>query len=199
MGRLADDDWFNLDEFRSDAERDFVRAISLHATWWGALGLSPEGARIVPAEGKLILFVDVGAPQLVLRTLRIEFDGSSVVMGDDEAGQEGPHLDLSKRKVVTVRSSDLDAGVGLFAPYRDVGSVPARLAERAAEWVEYQTRRRVECHEWKKPSFTHRRWISTDTGEVLRWSDSSNIWRSDLGVPDEVVIVRKFPREGARG
>jgi len=162
---------FDITECRNERERAFIEALHARAVsggwcadWW-------------PRTDRLMLSVSPIDPDhnLVLRTLRIDFDGSAVQFGPDETHQFATDLDSAR------------AGV-----YERSGQPVTELADAAADWLERELRRPIVRQEWHRPEFWRRQWVLADTGERLVWSDSANAKeRPGLGPPDITV-----PTEG---
>lgn len=168
-------DWFYADDCRTDEEYVFVRVMDERARGWERLEVSADnaaGAMRMP-EGMLALFIDVCVSGLVVRTLRVEFHGTHALVGDDETMQWGRPLGGSRKNVTVIEDDDA-----------------ARIAARAASWVEGELRRPIERREWIVAGGHHHQWALADTGEILFGSDSSNQRRDGLGPPDAIFIVR---------
>ncbi|QJW93795.1 hypothetical protein [Frigoriglobus tundricola] len=163
---------FDLAECTSEAERGFIEA--LHAR-------AETGAWVADVwrvrDGRITLSVcpcdNDPAYNCVLRTLRVDFDGTTVWFGPDETHQFATELDPAH------------PGVSVLSRQ----SVPG-LAAAAADWLEREMRRPIVRHEWDRPEFSRRLWVLADTGEGLVLRDSANVFRrSDLGPPDRIVPV----------
>lgn len=172
-------EWFKIDDSYSDAEREFLQTMLARAQAWVTIGLSPDDVWLLDVERPLILCVDVCDPESKggLRTLRVDFDGVSVIAGEDETGQMSTDLDITHPDV-------------LFR--HDVEGTPNFFATIAADWIEQELRRPIERHEWSGTYFRHCRWVLADTHTPLVWSDSSNEPRPELGEPHRIVVVRDF-------
>ena len=159
---------FDLDECRTVAEAEFVAALHARSESGGWFG---DGW---PREDRVIVTVCPVDPELkgVLRTLRVDFDGLTVVCGEDETHQLVGDLDVARADVVSQR-----------------GAAPSELAQFAADWLEREMARPIDRHEWYGWSFVHRRWVLADTGRTISISDSRNDFRRSLGTPDAVVRV----------
>lgn len=159
---------FDLAQCRNPAEREFINALHARAEAGGWFADS------WPVPGKIIVSVDIvdAAANCVLRMLRVDFDGSSLIYGRDETFQLVTDLDPASLDVVVVADKP-----------------PADLANIAADWLEREMRRPVVCHEWHRPEFSHKEWLFADTGEQLVWSDSANAKRGELGRPDKITPV----------
>ncbi|WP_265595144.1 hypothetical protein [Haloferula sp. BvORR071] len=173
-------EWFEIGHYRSAAEQAFAETLRDRAHAWRIPGSSPDHTLVGRGgDDRLVLALDISDQEskVCLRTLRIEFDGTGVVLGEDETGQ-----------LVT----DLDPTLPDVFARRDSGGTPALFASFAADWVEQELRRRIERHEWTRDGFCHRRWLFADTGKSIVWSDSCNTPRSNLGPPDRIIVVRDF-------
>lgn len=173
-------EWFDAAEGRTDAEAAFVRVVNERARGWSAFGVTPQDANTIFENGKLVLWLDVCSPlaEHILRCLKVEFEPMRLVMGDDETGQGGYPLDPARPDVSVVLSlTDPDA-----------------LASAAADWFEHELKRPIECREWERSTFRHRRWVLADSGRELTWWDSAHQRRGDLGPPDAVQVLRPYLR-----
>jgi hypothetical protein len=160
---------FGLDDCNDDSERQFIEALHARAevAGWFADGW--------PRDDRIIITVcPVDAEyNSVLRTLRVDFDGHSVVFGTDETHQLVTDLDPSRPGVELLRAR----------PIQD-------LASAAADWLEREMKRPIVRHEWNRKDFTRRLWVLADTQEGLVVSDSSNATtRDSIGPPDRSVTL----------
>jgi hypothetical protein len=161
---------FDLDECNNEREREFVELLHAHAEAGGWFADS------WPREDRLVLSVCLSDPEhrCVLRTLRVDFDGTAVSCGPDETHQFATDLDPTRSTVTVID-----------------GRSTAELALAAATWLQRQISRPIVRHEWDRPDFRRKVWLFADTGEELVISDSSNIGRrQQLGPPDRVIQVR---------
>lgn len=159
-----------LGEVRTAEERAFVGCLEERATRGDWLGDSWIW------EDRLIVSV---SPQdeeerVILRTIRADFFGDRVVIGDDPTDQIVGDLDRAQQGVA-VKSGP-----------------PEELAEFVADWFERELARPIERREWKHATFEHREWVMVDSGRRLMWSDSSN--RNDRALGQPHRIVQAFPR-----
>jgi hypothetical protein len=171
-------EWFQVDEddFRNDAECDFLFSLCEHAHGWRSLGLPPESGFIQFDDGMLTLGFDVAdeVKRVAVRTLRVEFHGDALRAGKDETGQFVTALDITLPGVQEWRCPDLG---------------PDDFAELAAKWLAVELARPIELHQWKTIFFRHERYVLADTGQLLCWSDSARKRRSDLGPPHNIRHV----------
>lgn len=143
----------------NDAERQFVLALNTLAAESGWFAESWQD------RGRVVITVDVVVPGLVVRMLRVDFDGTTLLCGPDETLQLATDLDPRRPDV-----------------HRWSGESPPELAARAAAWLASQLARPVHRREWGRG---HRvEWILGDTGERLCGTGP----KAD-GPPDSVVIV----------
>jgi hypothetical protein len=84
---------FELDECRSEVEREFVEALHSRAESGGWC------ADAWPRDDRIIVTVDLcdAGCNCVLRMLRVDFDGSMMVAGPDGTGQLASNLDPDPR------------------------------------------------------------------------------------------------------
>jgi hypothetical protein len=171
-------EWFEIDvdDCPTEAEREFLTALCAHSSEWLRFGLSPDAGLIQFEDSVLTVALDVSDHKqgVVLRTLRIDFDGSGVVLGYDETGALVTKLDVQNPDV---------------KEYREFGVTPTDCANAAAEWLEVELARRIERREWNTPLFKHQEYVVVDMNQCIAWSDSQNKRRSGLGVPHRVTIV----------
>jgi hypothetical protein len=161
---------FDLDECNNEREREFVLALHdrTEAGGWSADAWRWDD-RVVVAVCPCDLDP---AYNCVLRTLPVDFDGSTVSFGPDETHQFATDLDPAR------------AGVLVLS-----GQPVHELAAAAADWLEREMRRPIVRHEWNRPDrhgVARRRWVLADTGETLV---TQGHVPPGLGPPDRVVAV----------
>lgn len=163
---------FDLDECESEAERAFIEAVHARAEdggWFADAWRVRTGCitlSVCPSDAD-------SEHNCVLRTLRVDFDGSTVWFGPDETHQFATDLDPSRR------------GVSVLS-----GRPVVELAAAATDWLEREMRRPIARYDWDGPGFRRRLWVLADTGESLVVSDSANArHREGLGPPDRIVLV----------
>ncbi len=161
---------FHLDECNTEAERAFIEAMHRRSE---AGGWYPNawvwGDRVVLA---VCSSDHTPGYNLLLRTLRVDYDGREVRFGPDETHQFATDLN-------PVRS-----GVSVLS-----GLPVTELAAAAADWLEREMRRPIERHEWDrldKRGVAPRLWVLGDTGEGLVALGQRS---PDFGPPDRVVPV----------
>ena len=191
--------WFELAvDVLGDREREFLAALCARAPQWTELGLKPEDSvadarfcdlsvaldicdrsaaparRIVgvAADGGGVVSLGERSSGTVVRTLRVDFNGEFALCGEGEIYQILQPLDGGDSRVVISGNAN-----------------PAQCAEFAARWVRAELARPIELREWHTPQFRHKRYILTDEERCVRWSDSRNTKRHDLGAPDAVRLV----------
>lgn len=163
---------FGLDECNNVEEREFIELLhsrALAGDWY---------ANSWPREDCIIISVDVcdRRENRVLRTLRIDFDGTLTAFGPDETHQLVTDLDPQQPGVTVLR--DRPRG---------------EMATAAADWIEREMKRPIIIHVWDRREFTVRMWILADTGERLAVEDH-RVKRSpirELGPPDRVNPLPK--------
>lgn len=113
------------EEGRNEAERRFLRVL---------VGVAP-GFDVWTYYPQLVTTVVVCDPDtpVVLRTLRVDFDGTSIRCGHDPSGQIDPAM----------ASNDPDG-----YECRDA-LTPEQFAEVAGEWFWRQFRRPIDRYEWR--------------------------------------------------
>jgi len=162
---------FDLDECDSEAERVFIEAVHARAE---AGGWCADAWRVRAGCITLAVCPSDNDPKynVVLRALRVDFDGSTVWFGEDETYQFVTALDPA-RPGVFVRSD------------RPI----AELASVAADWLEREMRRPIVRYEWDRPGrhgVAPRLWVLADTGARLVESGGQ---AADFGPPDRTVAV----------
>ena len=158
----------DFDETRTPSEREFLDVLHARAeagSWFGEAW---------PRDDKIIITASPSDRErnCVLRTLRIDFDGTTLTLGDDETHQLVTDLDPARPGVLS-----------------RTGFQPGELAHFAADWLEKELRRVIERHEWVGFTFRHASWILADSGVALMFSDSQNKRRENLGNAHSIVKV----------
>jgi hypothetical protein len=146
------DDWFE-GAGRTDAERRFLAVLRERAESWAALDLDPQDTQAWTDREPLYVHVDLTDPshELILGTLRVEFDGRRVVGGWSD-GQ-------------LVHDLDPAAPDAFDTPAHES---PETAAELAAGWLESQLRRPVERRDWRRGNVViYREWILADSERAL--------------------------------
>ena len=175
-------DWIEFDEYRSDVEWEFVEFLRSRAPVWRSLGLSHNDIiAFREFSGKLVVVFEVSDRwrNSLLRTLRIDFDGVRVNLGEDECGQ-----------LVTRRNETRPD----FAGSDGVADKALTLGRFAADWIERELRRPIELRWWSGTDFYHSEWVLGDTNRVIMRCDTWNQARENLGPPHHVRVVRDFSR-----
>lgn len=176
-------EWFVLEDsdFRSQDERDFANALVIHASKWTEFGISSRDGLLHFGEEFFTIAIDVSdqTKPCILRTLRVDYYGDKILLGDDETGQLVTKLDSSWRNVTT---------------HIDVDGTPESFAKIAAAWLEKEMARIIERHEWRSHNWfgkkwCHQHWIFQDTGQGMIWSDTQNQKRTDLRAPYKITVV----------
>jgi hypothetical protein len=159
------------EDARNDAERRFLGRLSL---------LQPPFCDVWTEWPQLIISVSVGDrdENLVLRTLRVDFDGKGFVAGNDPSHQ----IELEPDDPDRLKSPD--------------GLSPEELAEIAMAWLRAQAARPIARHEWDDGGC--RRWVLADTGQVLVVCRAGGVafsaggaWAASLRrrAPDRIVML----------
>jgi len=162
---------FGLTDCNSDREREFIESVHARAEAGGWYAGS------WPRNDRFVMYVCLSDRDpdynCVLRTLRVDFDGSAVWFGPHETHQFVTDLD-SDRSDVSMLSG---------RPIRE-------LAAAAADWLEREMRRPIVRYEWDRldrRGVAPRLWLLRDTGEPLVARGSRS---PDFGPPDRVIAVR---------
>jgi hypothetical protein len=129
---------------RDGEERRFLRRLTL---------LQPPFCEVWTGWPQLVVSVTVADDDenLVLRTLRVDYDGNGFVAGNDPSHQITDELDPDD-------PDRLESPSGLD---------PEELAELAMAWLRAQAARPIERQEWDEDDGGWRRWVLTDTGQAL--------------------------------
>lgn len=104
-----------LNDYRSDAERDFLEALHCRAQ---AAGWAGDAWAHNPYLTVTVTLVAAGT-KAVRRTLRVDFDGHGVTVGDDSSGQLVDDLDPTSPDVLVLSGRPIP-----------------ELAAFAADWIE---------------------------------------------------------------
>ena len=176
-------DWFGIErkDCPSESAWSFISALCEHASEWTSLGISPQDGFYQADTGLITLGISINDEErnCIVRDLRIDFDGSKTVMGEDETHQYVTDLIPGERGAIE---------------YSLPGGSPEDHAQLAATWLATEMRRTIERHEWHKSLYRHTKWVMVDTGKYIVWSDTRNIKRSDLGPPTQTTVIH--PRLG---
>jgi hypothetical protein len=97
--------------------------------------------------------------KLVLRTLRVDFNGCGFVAGNDPSHQISDDLD----------PEDPDR---LESPD---GLKPEELADLAMAWLRAQAHRPIDRQEWDENAGGWRRWVLADTGQALALREAGGV------------------------
>ncbi len=103
----------NLFVCRNEVDREFLEALNARAERGGWTADS------WPREDRALISFDVESEDCIIQTLRIDFDGTTVIFGPNETCQLVTDLDPNRHDVCVA-----------------TGSSPAILASVAADWLE---------------------------------------------------------------
>lgn len=158
---------FDLDECNNELERQFAESIHTRAEIGGWY------ADTWPCDDRFMLSIDVSDKDplynCVLRTLRVDFDGATVMFGTDETGQFATDLDPAR------------CGVSVLS-----GLTIPELATAVADWLEREMRRPIVRHEWDtldSRGVAPRLWVLADTNESLVYRGQRPSCAPDRVVP----------------
>ena len=161
---------FDLVECNSEQEKEFIEILHNRAKIGGWTADS------WPAEDRIILSVDISDPdpayRVILRTLRIDFDGMTTWLGPDETFQLVTNLNPDHPDVTVL------SGISIF-----------EAATRAADWLEKEIWRSIVRQEWDhldERGVAPRLWIVLDTGEAFC---SQGQRTTAMGQPERVIPV----------
>ncbi len=138
------EDDYPWDAGRTDQERRFLarlRELANGRALFDAWDLYPQ----------LVVTLTVDDPEenVIVRTLRVDYDGSSLRGGEDPSSQIDPELD----------SSDPD-----YFELTGYAS-PEALASQAFDWFSRQGRRPIDRREWFGPDHTWLEWVMLEPVE----------------------------------
>ena len=154
------------DAGRSDAERAFLRQIEHLCT-----DKSPFDAWINYWQLVVILSISDPEHNVILRTVRVDFDGQSLAGGNDPTHQIAPNLDPEDPDYFELRDQ----------------LTPAQFAERAFDWFHHEAIRPIDRQEWDGADHGWLLWVLAD-GEgrplVAQYFDQPD------RPPDRVVRLR---------
>ena len=164
------------DDFRNDEEREFLNALYGYVSVSKSYDFEDHDWFLFYDDEILTIAFDVydDINRIVLRSLRIDFTETSLLVGKDETHQYAGRLNADNPNV---------------KKYQRAEYTTTRLAEIAADWVSYELSREIELREWITESFHHRRWVLVDTNQPISVSDSKGVRRDNLGSPDRITIV----------
>lgn len=172
------------DDYRNNEEREFLTVLYSYVSTSGNYNFEDHNFYIFYDGDTMTVAFDVvdEFENHVLRSLRVDFTQTSLLVGEDETHQYVSRLDSSNPNV---------------KEYQKTEYTTTQLAKIAADWVSYELSREIELREWITVSFRHRLWVLTDTNQPIVFSDSKNVSRRNLSSPDKVTIVypsKKLPR-----
>lgn len=171
-------DLFEDRVFRNEEEKEFLTVLIAHADEWFKVGLTNQDCYLIHDESTLTVAFDICDFEMsvVLRCLRIDFTGQSLLLGYDDSMQyvcplsaDNPDVKLYQRTEHSLKD----------------------FAEIAAKWLLSELSRKIERREWRIGSILHQQYVVADTNQPLSWSDSENKRRYGLGTPTLTKIV--FP------
>lgn len=177
---MSDDFFFyseiQIQGFRNESEREFLTALFAHSFEWAQLGVTDQYCMINYQDSILMIAFDIcdWNGNVVLRSLRVDFDCTSVLMGET-----GSNLFDIK----------FDAAFPGIVEFHKAGASPADAAEAAAKWLYCEMSRPIVLKEWITRSFHHKQYELSDNNQPLSWSDSQNKKRSSLGSPTRAAII----------
>ena len=161
---------FDVQECRDDVAREFVERLHQRAERgdWYADSWSHLRDRVVIA----VTLTD-RERRLALRTLRADYVGPHLLLGEDETQQFATDLDPAR------------PGVTLVTEGR-----PQDLADAAADWLEREMARPVVRHEWMAPGREGVVWAQADNDRELVWSTPGNTRVGRMvGPPEKTTLV----------
>jgi hypothetical protein len=165
---------FDIVECNNELERTFIEAMHERSEtdmWYPDAWMWDD--RVV-----LLVCVADRTPGygVVLRSLRIDFDGQMVCFGPDETHQLATDLN--------------PAHPGVFALS---GQSIAELADAAANWLQRELRRPIMRQEWDlldASGVSPRLWVLAGSGEVLAARGQR---LTEFGPPDRGILITQSP------
>lgn len=167
-------DWFEVHGQLSQKQHDFLEALLPYAPRWEALGVSPLDVLTQVSTFLLTVALDVSAGNHVLRTLRVDFDGQCVLMGEDETLQLVTDLNEQNPEVLVHKSENASL---------------EEFADVAGQWLERELKRVIVLHQWMDSQGRHRKWILEDVGHCIVQSDSTDQNSDGWGMPESTTMV----------
>lgn len=171
------------DDFRNDEEREFLTVLYSYVSASENYSFEDHDFLLFYDDDVVTIAFDIcdDINNSVLRSLRIDFTETSLLVGEDETHQYVSRLNADNPNVKEYQKTDYTT---------------TQLAKIAADWLSYELSREIELREWITESFHHRRWILVDTNRPISMSDSKNIFRRDgLGHPTRVTVVYPLERK----
>jgi len=162
--------------FRNNAEEQFLTVLFEHSTAWAELGVTDDCCYISYWDSTLMIAFDVcdWNGNQVVRSVKVDFNGTSVLMGETGTNLFDFKFDPNSPNVKVLPKVDMT--------YID-------LANEAAKWVFEELSRPIVLKEWVTCSYHHKQYELYDINRPLSWSDSQNKQRSPLGKPTRAAIV----------
>jgi len=116
---------------------------------------------------------------IVVRSLKVDFDGTSVLMGETGSNLFDSKFDANDVEVKVLNNPD---------------SSPADLAERTAEWLYFEMSRPIVLKEWITWFHHHKEYQLADNDKPLEWSESrcKKCWW--LSSPTRAAIVHPITK-----
>lgn len=165
------------EDFRNNEEREFLTSLYGYASVWEKYGFEDDDWILFYDDNIVTVALDIydDINHSGLRSIRIDFTETSLLVGEDETHQYVSRLNADNPNV---------------KEYRKTEYTTTQLAKITADWLSYELSREIELREWITESFHHRRWVLVDTNRHISMSDSKNIFRRDgLGHPTRVTVV----------
>lgn len=163
-------------DYRNEEEREFLTCLYSYAAIWEQYGLSDDDFIMFYEGNTVTLAFDIcdNTANVVLRAMRIDFNETNLLLGEDLTMQYVCKLDVDDSEVKEYKKAEYST---------------KELAEIAAKWIANELSRKIELREWITLSHRHQHYVLVDTDKPLSWLDSENIKRWGLGKPKRVKIV----------
>lgn len=168
--------------FRNEAEREFLNALFAHSSAWAKLGVTNDCCMInLYFDSILMVAFDIcdWNGNNVVRSLKVDYDGTRVLMGETGTNLFDSKFDVHDSKVKVLNDSD---------------SSPTDLADETAQWLYFEMSRPIVFKEWITVFYHHTQYELADTSQPLGWSDSQNKKRRWLGSPTKAAIVHPLTK-----
>lgn len=165
-----------LQGFRNEAEREFLTALFAHAFEWKALGVTDEECMICYSDSILMVAFDIcdWNGNVVLRSLKVDFDGTRVLTGETESQTVDIKFDTDSPNIEEINQ---------------VGASPMDLAEAAAKWLYHEISRPIVFREWITWFSHHKEYEILDHNQSPDLSESKINKRRSSGMPTRAAIV----------
>ena len=148
--------------FRNETEREFLTALFAHSSEWAKLGVTNDCCMInLYFDSILMVAFDIcdWNGKNVLRSLKVDFNGTSVLMGEAGTNLFDSKFDIHDPKIKVLNTPN---------------SSPKDLADETAHWLFFEMSRPIILKEWITWFHHHKEYQMADNDKPLNWSASGN-------------------------